>query len=94
MHLIPIQRARERKPAHRQPRSDRTPPRAEERRCPSDRVLPGRLRVERGAAGTAVTGPTFYIWDTDHETALRWAQQLARVLRICEVGGSRPSGDR
>lgn len=96
MDVIPTRSTHDRRSTRRRPSVDarQDPPRADEQCCPSYQLLPGGLRVERRASGTSVSGPGFHVWDADHDTALRWAKQLASGLPIYRLRGSRPRTDR
>jgi hypothetical protein len=97
MDEIPILPASGRTPSRSRPRADR---RLKRLRSPGEshrtgqEELGGGLRFERGASGTAVTGPGIYFWDADHEAAVSWAQQLARALPSRRGRGLLPSTDR
>lgn len=52
------------------------------------------LRVARRASGTSVDGPGFHVWDPHHETAMRWARELARGLPLRRSRPSPPSTER
>jgi hypothetical protein len=90
-------RARSRRPSRRRIQAVRRTkrlPRPDESHRTSHGELAGGLRFERRASGTAVTGPGIYVWDADHETAVSWAQELARALSSRRGHGSLPSMDR
>jgi CheY-like chemotaxis protein len=82
MDVIPTRLAHERRSTRGRQRADRM--------STSHEKLPGGLRVDRRASGSAVSGPGFHIWDADYETALSWGRQLARGLPARRLCGSPP----
>jgi hypothetical protein len=97
MDAIPTQPANSRKSSRRGTRGHRRPkrlPNSDETNGTSQKEPAESLRFERRASGTAVTGPGFYIWDADHEAAVRWAEQLARGLSSRRGRSSPASIDR
>jgi hypothetical protein len=71
--------ARSRGAQGHQPRVDRKvtlPASCDRGRLGNGDKLPANVRIERRSFGTAVTGPGFYLWDPDHDVAVRSALQL------------------
>ena len=92
--ILPTSSRRSSRSRIRPDRRPKRPPSPDESHRTSHGELAGGLRFERRASGTAVTGPGIYVWDADHETAVSWAQELARALPSRRVRTSPPSKDR